>query len=203
VIQVAIARGNKLIVVGGGDGTLSAIVDYFAYQNVVVGLLPLGTGNSFARSLGIPLSLEGAIEGITNGKVVDIDLGKVDGDYFANVASIGFSAEVARKTSRRLWATRLSTSPPSPRPPAITWRSRWLVDPDRPTCRAHSGTRGSSHRRATRPQLLAAGSGDVWPGDRALRAHQPGRGIHLARRTPPVRFLLDPGGRHLLSTDLE
>ena len=102
VIQEAIARGNKLIVVGGGDGTLSAIVDYLAYQNVVLGLLPLGTGNSFARSLGIPLSLEGAIEVITNGKVADIDLGKVDDDYFANVASIGFSAEVARKTSRRL-----------------------------------------------------------------------------------------------------
>lgn len=68
VIQEAIARGNKLIVVGGGDGTLSAIVDYFAYQNVVLGLLPLGMGNSFARSLGIPLSLEGSIGVITNGK---------------------------------------------------------------------------------------------------------------------------------------
>ena len=47
---------------GGGDGTISSVVDHFAYANVVFGLLPLGTANSFARELGIPFSLKGAIE---------------------------------------------------------------------------------------------------------------------------------------------
>jgi diacylglycerol kinase (ATP) len=96
VIQEAIARGNKLVVVGGGDGTLSAIVDSFADQEVVLGILPLGTSNSFARSLNIPLSLEGAIEVITQGKVVDVDLGKAGTDYFANTVTIGLTAEIAR-----------------------------------------------------------------------------------------------------------
>jgi len=90
------------VIVGGGDGTISSIVDYFAHQDVVLGILPLGTGNSFARTLGIPLTLEGAVDVIVHGKVADIDLGKVDQDYFANIASIGFSAEVARNSSNRL-----------------------------------------------------------------------------------------------------
>jgi diacylglycerol kinase (ATP) len=100
VIQEAIARGNKLVIVGGGDGTISAIVDYFAYQDVVLGLLPLGTSNSFARTMNIPLSLEGALEVITQGKVVDVDLGKAGSDYFANTVTIGLTAEIARTISR-------------------------------------------------------------------------------------------------------
>jgi len=58
----------------------------------VLGILPLGTGNSFARTLGIPLTIEGAADVIAYGKVADIDLGKIDHDYFANIASLGFSA---------------------------------------------------------------------------------------------------------------
>ena len=88
VIKDLVHRGCKFIIVGGGDGTVSSIVDALAYQDVVLGLLPLGTGNSFARTLGLPLSLQGAIEVVVQGKVADIDLSKVDGDYFANVASL-------------------------------------------------------------------------------------------------------------------
>ena len=100
VIQEAIARGNKLIVVGGGDGTMSAIVDSFAYQDVVLGILPLGTGNTFARTMQIPLSLTGAIEVIAQGKVVDVDLGKVGSDYFANTVAIGLTVDGDRTISR-------------------------------------------------------------------------------------------------------
>ena len=102
VAQEAIRRKGSLVIVGGGDGTISSIVDYLAYQDVVLGILPLGTGNSFARTLGIPLSMEGAADVIATGKVADIDLGKIDQDYFANIASLGFSAEVARATSPSL-----------------------------------------------------------------------------------------------------
>ncbi|TAK29759.1 MAG: YegS/Rv2252/BmrU family lipid kinase [Chloroflexota bacterium] len=101
-VREGIERGHALVIVGGGDGTISSIVDYFAYRDVVLGILPLGTGNSFARTLGIPLSLNGALDVIVNGKVVDIDLGKVNDDYFANVASLGFSADIARQTPRSL-----------------------------------------------------------------------------------------------------
>lgn len=102
-VRETIKRGNQFIIVGGGDGTISSIVDQFAYKDLVLGLLPLGTGNNFAaRTMQIPRTLEGAVEVIVNGKLVDVDLGEVNGDYFANTASLGFSAEVARQTPRYL-----------------------------------------------------------------------------------------------------
>lgn len=105
LVKREIDRGSRMIIVGGGDGTISALVDYLAYRDVVFGLLPLGTANSFARTLGIPLTLEGAGTVIADGKVADIDLGKVNADYFANMASVGFTADVARSTPG--WLKRL------------------------------------------------------------------------------------------------
>jgi diacylglycerol kinase family enzyme len=57
--------------------------------------LPLGTANSFARSLGIPLDLDGAIDVIANGRRRRIDLGMIDGDYFANCATLGLAPLIA------------------------------------------------------------------------------------------------------------
>lgn len=97
-----VAKGDDLIIVGGGDGTISSIVDELAYKHVALGILPLGTGNSFARTLSIPLDLESAVRTITDGKVADVDLGLAGEDYFANVASIGISTDVARRIPRTL-----------------------------------------------------------------------------------------------------
>lgn len=105
VVKEAIRRKGDLVIVGGGDGTISSIVDYFAYKDIVLGILPLGTGNSFVRTLGIPIDLDEAIKVIVKGKVAEVDLGKVDDDYFANVISIGFPADVARNTPR--WLKRI------------------------------------------------------------------------------------------------
>jgi len=58
-----------------GTVTISSVVDYFAYTSFVFGVLPLGTANSFARTLGIPLDRTGAIDVLVNGKVANIDLG--------------------------------------------------------------------------------------------------------------------------------
>jgi diacylglycerol kinase (ATP) len=102
IMKEAIRRQGSLVIVGGGDGTISSIVDHFAYQDMVLGILPLGTGNSFARTLGIPLTLEGAVNVIATGKVADIDLGKIDNDYFANMAALGFSADVAHSSPNTL-----------------------------------------------------------------------------------------------------
>ena len=84
-VEEAISRAQSLVIVGGGDGTISSIVDYFAHKELVLGVLPLGTGNSFARSLGIPINLEGAVDVIASGKVADVDLGKVGDSCFANI----------------------------------------------------------------------------------------------------------------------
>jgi YegS/Rv2252/BmrU family lipid kinase len=102
IVREEIAKGRKFIIVGGGDGTISSVVDHFAYTSVVFGVLPLGTANSFARTLGVPLDLPGAIDVLVNGKVANIDLGKINEDYFANGASIGMPAVVGRATPHSL-----------------------------------------------------------------------------------------------------
>lgn len=90
-VRAAIAKGAPMIIVGGGDGSLSSAVDHLVDRDCVFALLPLGTANSFARTLGIPLDLDGAIRTIAEGQRRRIDLGMIDGDYFANCAAIGLS----------------------------------------------------------------------------------------------------------------
>jgi diacylglycerol kinase family enzyme len=102
IVREEIAKGSKFIIIGGGDGTISSVVDHFAYTGIVFGLLPLGTANSFARTLGVPLDLPGAIDILVGGKVADVDLGKINGDYFANGSSIGMPAIVGRATPHSL-----------------------------------------------------------------------------------------------------
>ena len=93
-VKAAIARA-PMVIVGGGDGSLSSTVDHFLGQDTVFALLPLGTANSFARTLGVPLDLDGAIDVIANGRRKRIDLGCIDGDYFANAAALGLSPMIA------------------------------------------------------------------------------------------------------------
>jgi YegS/Rv2252/BmrU family lipid kinase len=97
-----VADGPDLVVVGGGDGTVSYAAGRVAGTNVVLGVLPLGTANDFARTLEIPNSLAEACATIAAGKVVDIDLGRANGEPFLNVASVGLSVAVTEALSPRL-----------------------------------------------------------------------------------------------------
>lgn len=94
-VRKAIDGGAAMVIVGGGDGTVSSTVDHFADKKTVFALLPLGTANSFARSLEIPLDTAGAVEVIAKGRVKAVDLGVIDGDHFANCAAIGLSPLIA------------------------------------------------------------------------------------------------------------
>jgi diacylglycerol kinase (ATP) len=87
---------GKLVIVGGGDGTLSAVANILAKSESVMGILPLGTGNAFARDLNIPKELDEAIAVLTDGVETEVDLGVYDGGYFINVATIGLTATVAK-----------------------------------------------------------------------------------------------------------
>ncbi|HWQ62905.1 MAG TPA: YegS/Rv2252/BmrU family lipid kinase [Methanospirillum sp.] len=100
IVQDSINKGHSLIIVGGGDGTLNTIMESFVNRDVVLGILPLGTANNFARSMGIPMTLERAVDIIADGKVVDIDLGMINDQYFINIATIGFSRNVISATPR-------------------------------------------------------------------------------------------------------
>jgi YegS/Rv2252/BmrU family lipid kinase len=94
VVIDAIARA-PMVIVGGGDGSLSSNVDHFVGKDTVFAVLPLGTANSFARTLCLPLDIDGAIDVIANGQRKRIDLGIIDGDYFANAAALGLSPMIA------------------------------------------------------------------------------------------------------------
>lgn len=96
LITATLAKNPPLVIVGGGDGTVSSVVDFFANRDVALGVLPLGTANSFCRSVGIPVEVEGAVDVIAAGKIADVDLGSIDGDLFANSASLGMSPQIAR-----------------------------------------------------------------------------------------------------------
>ena len=110
-----------MVIVGGGDGTLSSSIDFFKDHDTVFALLPLGTANSFARALGIPLDLAGAVDVIAKGRPRRIDLGCINGDYFGNSAAIGLSPMIAKTVPHKLkkylgrvgyafWAARVGIS---------------------------------------------------------------------------------------------
>jgi len=95
-----------LVIIGGGDGTLNAAVDGLVDTQLTLGILPLGTANDLARTLGIPNSLPEACEIIAKGQVQRIDLGWVNGKHFFNVASLGLSVQITQqltKEAKRRW----------------------------------------------------------------------------------------------------
>ena len=100
-IKQAIKRA-PMVIIGGGDGSLSEGVDHFLGKDVIFALLPLGTANSFARTLEIPLELDGAINVIANGEARRIDLASIDGDYFLNAAALGLAPLVAESVPKGL-----------------------------------------------------------------------------------------------------
>lgn len=83
------------VVLGGGDGTLNAAIPGLLDVGLPFGILPLGTANDLARSLGIPFELPEAVRIIAEAEPRPVDLGEVNGHAYFNVASIGFSAELA------------------------------------------------------------------------------------------------------------
>ncbi|MBF2072233.1 MAG: lipid kinase [Synechococcales cyanobacterium C42_A2020_086] len=95
-----------LVIVGGGDGTVNAAIEGLLETRLPLGVLPLGTANNLARSLGIPSSLIDACRVIAQGTLQPIDLGWVNGEYFFNVAGIGLSTQINRtvpKGLKRRW----------------------------------------------------------------------------------------------------
>jgi YegS/Rv2252/BmrU family lipid kinase len=89
-----------LVAVGGGDGTLNAAAEGVMLTGRPLGILPMGTANDLARTLGIPPDLDAAARIIAAGRTRRIDLGLVNDHPFFNVASIGLSAELAQKLTR-------------------------------------------------------------------------------------------------------
>jgi diacylglycerol kinase (ATP) len=101
-VKRAIRAGRKFIIVAGGDGTLTQVVGEFAHTDVTLGVMPVGTGNSFARSLGIAPEVDAAVDAIAAGKCERVDLGRVNKTYFANFSTLGLSADISGATPSKL-----------------------------------------------------------------------------------------------------
>jgi len=96
------ARGRvNAIILGGGDGTLTLAADALVDVQLPLGILPMGTANDLARTLGIPANLVAAAEVIAQRHLKRIDLGWVNGTHFFNVATVGLGTGVARRLNRR------------------------------------------------------------------------------------------------------
>lgn len=90
-------READLVVVCGGDGSISSAAPAVIESGLPLGIIPAGTANDLARTLSIPLDFAAAADVIVAGNQRRIDVGMVNGHAFFNVASIGLSSELARK----------------------------------------------------------------------------------------------------------
>jgi YegS/Rv2252/BmrU family lipid kinase len=93
----AIKERIPLLIVGGGDGTINAVAGLLANSRTAMAVLPLGTGNEFARDLQIPLTVEGACGIVSSGRTIHVDLGKVNDRFFVNILTAGLSTRIAEQ----------------------------------------------------------------------------------------------------------
>ena len=113
VSQEAIASGYRKILCVGGDGTLNEIVNGAFIQticptkDIILGLIPVGTGNDWGRMFGIPLNYQKAIDIIQEEKTMLHDIGRINyfngtekcERYFINIAGLGFESVVVKRTN--------------------------------------------------------------------------------------------------------
>ena len=98
VLAARAATDNcRAVVAGGGDGTVNAVAGKLAGTALVLGVLPMGTLNHFARDIGIPRDLEAAVRNVFSGHVIEVDVGEVNGRIFVNNSGLGFYPHFVRQ----------------------------------------------------------------------------------------------------------
>jgi YegS/Rv2252/BmrU family lipid kinase len=101
--RMAARAGYRSVVAVGGDGTVGEVITGLAGTGIPLGIIPKGTGNQLACNLGIPASVEAAVDVVVNGRAVPIDLGRLaDGRYFAVTAGAGWDAAIMAAATREL-----------------------------------------------------------------------------------------------------
>ncbi|WP_437317142.1 diacylglycerol/lipid kinase family protein [Sorangium sp. So ce385] len=85
-----------LVVAAGGDGTVNTVAAAVAGTDKTLGVLPLGTVNHFAKYLGVPLTLEGAVRTLVEGRRARVDVGEVNGRVFVNNSTLGIYPSIVR-----------------------------------------------------------------------------------------------------------
>lgn len=124
----AVRSGVDAVLAGGGDGTIRAVAARLAGGPIPLGVLPVGTLNHFARDLGIPVDLPGAVRVIAEGRVHALDVGEVNGEIFVNNSVLGFYAPVVKVRDRERQERRRGKW-------AATISAAWKVLPRHPPLR--------------------------------------------------------------------
>jgi diacylglycerol kinase (ATP) len=93
----AVQRGARVVMAWGGDGTINEVASALAFRETPIAILPSGSGNGLARSLGIDRRPERAIANAIGAKPDAMDLGELGGRLFVNLAGIGLDATVASR----------------------------------------------------------------------------------------------------------
>lgn len=102
IARDAAQSDERVIVAAGGDGTISGVAAALAGTDKVLGVLPVGTLNHFAKDLGLPLDLESAVRTIVEGETAAVDAGEVNGRIFINNSSLGiYPRIVARREAQQ------------------------------------------------------------------------------------------------------
>lgn len=97
IIKDEIENNNfTMLVAAGGDGTINRIANCIKNTKTTLGIIPLGSGNGFARFLKIPMNTEKALEIITNGKEILIDTCTINDKPFYCTAGVGFDAHIGK-----------------------------------------------------------------------------------------------------------
>ncbi|RXX19750.1 diacylglycerol/lipid kinase family protein, partial [Streptococcus oralis] len=113
-IGSAAARTDlDVLLVGGGDGTVSTAAAALMNKPIALGILPAGTMNLFARTLQIPIELEDAVSALAGGDITAVDIATVNGEPFVHQFSVGLHARMVRNRERldygskfgKMWAT--------------------------------------------------------------------------------------------------
>jgi YegS/Rv2252/BmrU family lipid kinase len=97
----AVRGSHKVIVAAGGDGTVNSVASAVVDSDMILGVLPLGTLNHFARDLRIPFDLEAAVHTIVAGHTTEVDVGQVNDRTFLNNSSLGLYPIIVREREKR------------------------------------------------------------------------------------------------------
>ena len=93
-VKDALAQGADLIFAWGGDGLVQRCIDVIADSSTVLAILPAGTANLLATNLGIPREVDAAVRVGLHGERRKLDVGKINGEFFAVMAGAGFDARM-------------------------------------------------------------------------------------------------------------
>lgn len=104
---VATRQDGEVLLAGGGDGTVSAAAAVAFAHGVPLGVVPAGTMNLFARSLGLPLDLPEALRALARGELGTVDIASADGRPFVHQFSVGIHTRLVRIREGFVYRSRL------------------------------------------------------------------------------------------------